>query len=170
MRAGDRILKVNHAGEYGAICIYSGQIFAARLRAPALLSELMASRSDEIRHLTIFAAELRKRGLPRCRSYWLCGAGGLILGLVTGLLGSHAIAQTTASVERVVLAHLREQMATLADTDPEAHAAVGLIIADEQAHYNDAAQHLLQSSKKNNWLARCVTAATESVIWIGMRI
>ncbi len=35
---GDRIIKVDHAGEHGAICIYSGQIFMARLTARDLVS------------------------------------------------------------------------------------------------------------------------------------
>lgn len=170
MLAGDRILTVNHAGEYGAICIYSGQLLASKLRAPALLAELKVSRSDEIRHLNIFADELRKRGLSRCRSYFLCGAGGLVLGLITRLLGPRAIAQTTASVERVVLTHLSNQLELLAETDPEAHSAISLIVADEQAHFDEAMRQLSSPQDIQSWLSRAVAAATESVIWIGMRL
>lgn len=72
----DRYLKVNHAGEHGAICIYTAQIHVARLTAPSMVSELVEFRSHELRHRSIFLAELRRRNRPRCRSYWLCGAGG----------------------------------------------------------------------------------------------
>jgi demethoxyubiquinone hydroxylase (CLK1/Coq7/Cat5 family) len=40
MDLGDRIIKVNHAGEHGAISIYSGQIFMARVTARSMLSQL----------------------------------------------------------------------------------------------------------------------------------
>src|SRR5687767_7795089 len=91
---GDRIIKVNHAGEHGAISIYTGQIIMARLTAPKMVAELREFRSHEQRHRAIFGAELQRRGRPRCRSYWLCGIGGFVLGAVTGLLGSSAIAAT----------------------------------------------------------------------------
>jgi ubiquinone biosynthesis monooxygenase Coq7 len=83
---GDRIIKVNHAGEHGAIGIYTGQILLAKLTAPALVAELIAFRAHEVQHRSVFAAELQRRGRRRCRSYWLCGAGGFALGLITGLV------------------------------------------------------------------------------------
>jgi 3-demethoxyubiquinol 3-hydroxylase len=47
---------------------------------------------------------LQRRGVRRCRSYWLCGVGGWVLGFVTGLLGRHAIA---ASAESVIWLRMR---------------------------------------------------------------
>ncbi|WP_316682833.1 demethoxyubiquinone hydroxylase family protein [Ralstonia flaminis] len=110
---GDRYLKVDHAGEHGAICIYTGQIAIARLFFPDLVPELIQFRSDERNHRAIFGAELERRGLRRCRSYWLCGAGGLALGVLTGLLGRTAVSATTVAVESVVLRHLEQQLAAL---------------------------------------------------------
>src|SRR3546814_5312729 len=49
---GDRIIKVNHAGEHGAICIYTGQIIMARLTARKIIHELMEFRTHEQRHRT----------------------------------------------------------------------------------------------------------------------
>jgi len=96
---GDRIIKVNHAGEHGAINIYSGQILMARITAPSLLEQLVEFRSEEEKHRAIFLAESQRRGRPRYRSYWLCGIGGYLLGLITGLFGRRAIAATTVAVE-----------------------------------------------------------------------
>jgi len=59
---GSRILKVDHAGEFGAISIYTGQIWIAHLRARGLLPELIEFRSHERGHRAIFAAELERRG------------------------------------------------------------------------------------------------------------
>lgn len=47
---GDRIIKVNHAGEHGAISIYTGQIVMARLTARHLIGELAEFRAHELRH------------------------------------------------------------------------------------------------------------------------
>src|SRR5689334_15953096 len=114
---GDRVLKVNHAGEHGAVNIYRGQAFTARLRAPTLIPELHEFQAHEERHRALFWAELQRRGKPRCGSYHLCGVGGYVLGFATGALGSAAVAATTAAVERVVLRHLTEQMEALRETD-----------------------------------------------------
>ena len=167
---GGQILKVNHAGEHGAVNIYTGQIFMARLTAPRLVGELSKFKRHEERHRTIFEAELKRRGRRRCRSYWLCGVGGMSLGLITGLLGASAISATTVAVERVVLRHLEEQLVVLGDTDPEAITAISSIIAEEQEHHDAS---MLASGQGKVWpriLTPVVSASTEAVIWLGMRL
>jgi ubiquinone biosynthesis monooxygenase Coq7 len=165
---GDRIMRVVHAGEHGAVQIYRGQRIGARWTAPELAATLADFQRHEMRHRAIFAAELARRGRRRCRSYWLCGIGGWALGLATGLLGKRAIAATTVAVERVVLRHLAEYRAALADVDAEAHAALGAILADEEAH------HDAFDPRPSGWLARLidpiVAGATEAVIRMGMRL
>ena len=61
---GSRVLKVNHAGEHGAINIYAGQIFAARLTAKQMVEELIEFQSHELKHRAIFLAELQRRDKP----------------------------------------------------------------------------------------------------------
>jgi len=167
---GDRVMKVNHAGENGAIHIYTGQILMARIRARPLVAELREFKTHEERHRAIFATELQRRGVRRCRSYWLCGAGGLALGLFTGLFGRRAIAATTLAVERVVLRHLGQQLLTLAGNDDQAAAAISKIVDEEQQHFNQSASHLGAGELWPRLLSPVVAAATESVIWLGMRL
>lgn len=167
---GDRILKVNHAGEHGAICIYSGQILLARLTAPDMLNELREFRSHERRHRAIFGAELAQRGRARCRSYWLCGIGGFVLGAMTGLLGRGAIAATTTAVESVVLCHLEHQLSVLEGRDPAAVTAISSIIADEQQHHDQSLQQAPAGAFWPRILSPIVSSATEAVIWLGMRL
>jgi ubiquinone biosynthesis monooxygenase Coq7 len=167
---GNRILKVNHAGENGAVHIYAGQLVLARWTAPALVPELLEFQTHELRHRNVFEAELARRGQRRCRSYWLCGAGGYLLGLLTGLLGKSAIAATTVAVEAVVLRHLQEQLTTLATLDPPAVSAIASIVEDEQQHHDSAA---LQAQAGAFWpriLRPIVSASTECVIWLGMKL
>jgi 3-demethoxyubiquinol 3-hydroxylase len=166
---GSRIIKVNHAGEHGAIQIYTGQIMIARWTAPALVEELTEFRSHETRHREIFRAELARRGARRCRSYWLCGIGGWLLGIVTGLLGAGAISATTVAVEQVVLRHLETQLALLRNSDPTAVAAISAIIEDEQQHHDRSAALARAGSFWPRLLTPVVAASTEAVIWVGMR-
>jgi 3-demethoxyubiquinol 3-hydroxylase len=166
---GGRILKVNHAGENGAVHIYFAQAAVARLTAPGLVAELIEFRLHEERHRAIFWAELQRRGRPRCRSYGLCALGGFVLGLVTGLLGRAAIAATTVAVERVVLRHLKHQIAQLRLSDPAAVQSIEAIVADEQRHHDE----LAAQAGGVFWvrlLEPVVAASTEAVIWLGMKL
>ena len=167
---GSRILKVNHAGENGAIHIYAAQAFVARLTAPSLVAELLDFKAHEEGHRAIFWAELQARGRARCRSYLLCGLGGLVLGFVTGLLGRSAMAATTVAVERVVLRHLHEQIAVLRDTDPAATLAIRSILAEEQHHHDQSAAHIPASGFWLRVLQPVVSLSTEAVIWAGMKL
>ena len=165
-----RILKVNHAGEHGAVHIYAGQLLIARLKAAALTAELAEFKSHEERHRAIFAQELDRRGLRKCRSFWLCAVGGYTLGIMSGLLGEQAVATTTVAVERVVLRHLQQQLAELGGSDPAATTAILHILEDEQRHHDLSAHRLTKPNLLCRILDRIVAGATEAVIWLGMRI
>jgi ubiquinone biosynthesis monooxygenase Coq7 len=166
----DRVLKVNHAGEHGAINIYRGQRLVSFWRDDALKRELEEFRAHEERHRAIFAAELERRGLRRCRSYPLCGLGGFLLGVATGICGRASIAAVTLAVERVVLRHLEIQLRELDGVDPAAHASIASIVDDERAHHDRAAQEPRQGIFWPRLIRPAVSAATEFVIWTGMRL
>lgn len=167
---GDRILKVNHAGEHGAVNIYRAQILVSRVTAPHLTATLSEFIVHERRHRALFGELLQARSVRRCRSYRWCGAGGYVLGFVTALLGSQAIAATTASVETVVLGHLERQLAQLEGTDPAAHAAVSSIIEEERAHRDHGDAQLQAGRFWPAVITPVVRVSTEAVIWLGMRL
>jgi 3-demethoxyubiquinol 3-hydroxylase len=167
---GSRILKVDHAGEFGAISIYTGQIWMAHIRARDLVPELTEFRSHERGRRAIFAAELKRRGRRRCRSYALCGAGGFVLGLLTGLAGRSAISATTVAVESVVLRHLEEQLQSLRGLDGAAVAAISSIVAEEREHHDRSSAQILATGFWCRSLRPIVAGATEAVIWLGMRL
>lgn len=165
----EKMIKVDHAGENGAVNIYRGQRLAAMARAPSLSKQLTEFQRHEEEHRTIFRNHLTKIGVRRCVSYHLCGAGGFVLGLITGMIGPTAIAATTFAVEHVVLRHLEEQLDYLQSAAPEARDCVNQIIEDERGHH-DAAESKLG---RDRWLTRglivVVQFCTEQVIRIGMR-
>jgi 3-demethoxyubiquinol 3-hydroxylase len=167
---GDRVMKVDHAGEHGAICIYLAQRRFARWRAPEMTAELDAFLAHERGHKALFGAELARRGRRRCRSYFWCGLGGFILGTLTGLAGRHAIAATTVAIERVVLRHMREQVTALEGFDLEATQTLGVIIAEEQEHHDLSAVRVGAGGFWPRVIDPVVAASTEAVIWLGMRL
>ncbi|WP_299342886.1 demethoxyubiquinone hydroxylase family protein [uncultured Pseudoxanthomonas sp.] len=169
-RLGDRILKVDHAGEHGAVNIYRAQILVARWTAPHMAPVLQHFLEHERGHRALFSSALQLRGVRRCRSYVLCGVGGWTLGLVTGLLGPSAIAATTLAVESVVLQHLMEQQRQLETTDPEAFDTVSRIVAEEQEHHDHGRNAMPSGAFWPPILTPVVRVSTEAVIWLGMRL
>lgn len=94
-----------------------------------------------------------------------------MLGLVTGLLGRRAIAATTVAVEQVVLRHLEHQLQLLEGRHEAAAAAVREIAEEERRHHDQSAAHV--AGDRGIWprvLTPLVSASTEAVIWIGMRL
>ncbi|OYX08842.1 MAG: hypothetical protein B7Z08_07650 [Sphingomonadales bacterium 32-68-7] len=156
---GDRIIKVDHAGEHGAVCIYSAQRWFATWRAPDMLDEIEEFIAHERGH------RARSR-----RSYGLCGLGGLALGAATGLAGRQAIAATTVAIERVVLRHMHEQIDALEAADPRATDVLRQIVVEEQEHHDLSKIRLAPDNLWSKLLDPIVSASTEVVIWLGMRL
>ena len=112
-----RIIRVNHAGETGAIRIYAAQLWRARLRYPDLAPALEKMRQDEIRHCAIFRAAMSERDTRPCRVMALWSLGGFVIGFTTALLGRNMIWVCTEAVETTVHKHLIEQLHFLRDRD-----------------------------------------------------
>ncbi|MAZ03518.1 MAG: demethoxyubiquinone hydroxylase family protein [Sneathiella sp.] len=163
------MIKVDHAGENGAVNIYRAQRTVARFRSRSLTRQLEQNMQHELAHRRLFANYLAENGIRRCKSYFACGAGGYVLGFVTGLIGPTAIAATTYAVENVVLKHLQEQIHYLRQEDKDAHDRVMQIIEDEKAHHDAARDQLPGNQLMTNILIRVVKFCTECVIRFGMR-
>lgn len=164
-----KILKVNHAGEFGAISIYRSQIVVSRLFRRDYVDLLESFKSDEERHLSVFWEEIQRRDGIKCRSYWLCGVGGYVMGFVSALFGKRGIMACTWAVESVVVDHLVNQLKYLKDKDDiEAYRAVSSILDDEQNHRDIG----LEQGGKNFLFGPfrfVIGAFTEGVIRFGMR-
>ena len=165
-----RILKVNHAGEFGAVNIYRAQILVGSIFRTQYVDTLKDFLAHEKAHLEIFRAEIERRGVRRCRSYYLCGLGGFSLGIMSGLLGRNSVLACTAAIETVVLRHLEEQISALRQIgDIEAAKAVESIVQDEMEHHQEG----LRASTKCVFykpFVKIIEFCTESVIWMGMRL
>jgi 3-demethoxyubiquinol 3-hydroxylase len=105
-----KILKVNHAGEFGAINIYRSQIFVCSFFMKGHVPLLKNFLADETRHLNLFWEEIQRRNGVRYKSFWVCGAGGYVMGFISSLLGTKGIMACTWAVESVVINHLQNQL------------------------------------------------------------
>lgn len=165
----EKMLKVDHAGENGAVNIYRAQRLVSYFRKPGLVSHLRHNQDHEEEHRKIFAKELQARSIRKCASYHFCGLGGFSLGFVTGLIGPKAVAATTYAVEHVVLDHLDQQLLYLGDADQQAYRAVKAIYDDEKSHHDDAKTKLGDPTILEKCLVQIVKLCTEAVIRFGMR-
>lgn len=164
-----RILRVDHAGEKGAIRIYQAQIRVARLLWPACVPALEEMLVHEQKHFAIFENELRQRGIRHCHALALWGLGGMLLGVVTALLGPRAIWSCTAAVESTVYQHLQEQIDFLREHDPVALQAVLQIEADEKSHRDHALASGGSYAGMNRPVWWLVSAATTLAISLSER-
>ena len=165
----EKMIKVDHTGENGAVNIYRAQYVAATLRCPGLKPQLKDFQHHEEEHREIFRLYLNKVGIRRCVSYHFAGIGGFALGLVTGLIGPTAIAATTYAVENVVLKHLEEQLPFLETDSHDAFLAVKAIYDDEKEHHDHAKSQLGKNSILTKAIIGIVRLSTELVIRFGMR-
>jgi len=164
-----KILKVNHAGEFGAINIYRAQILFARLFDRDYRSSLEGFLHDEERHMQIFWEEIKRRNGVKCKSYWLCGIGGWFMGFISSLFGKSGVMACTWAVESVVVSHLYSQLAYLRDR--EDHAAYNVVksILDDEKNHRDFGQAEGGKSLLYAPFRFMVSAFTEGVIRFGMR-
>jgi ubiquinone biosynthesis monooxygenase Coq7 len=161
-----RILKVNHAGEYGAIRIYQAQLCVARRRYPDIVPFLDETLGHEIEHCALFRNAMPKRRAKPCRVLSLWGNGGLVLGLLTALLGRQAIWICTEAVEATVHQHLDDQLYFLQSRDAELHALISGIQQEELHHLHYASERITSRSWWTRLLRATISMATETVIWL----
>lgn len=165
-----KILKVNHAGEFGAINIYRSQILFAKLFMKDLVPLLESFLEDEKRHLALFWQEIQKRNGIKCKSFWLCGLGGFAMGFISSLLGRKGIMACTWAVESVVINHLREQIIYLQQENDLAALETVQQILDDEINHRDVGR--LKGGASNIWyqpLRFSISLFTEGVIRFGMR-
>jgi ubiquinone biosynthesis monooxygenase Coq7 len=166
----DQILRVNHAGERGAISIYKGQILISRLLHPSCVEPLESILGHEQRHFRTFDSILKSRGLRACHALVLWAVGGWLLGVITALAGQRAIWVCTAAIENTVNQHLAEQVAFIGPRDPEVLAAVQSIRADEEAHEDHALTHGGIGTGLYLVLRSIIVGATSFAIWLSTKL
>ncbi|MGB7321093.1 MAG: demethoxyubiquinone hydroxylase family protein [Albidovulum sp.] len=161
-----RIVRVNHAGEYGAIRIYGAQVFVSRWLWRKLVAPLTELRGHEIEHCGFFAAAMPARQSRPCRTMWLWSMGGWLLGFFCALLGPKAIWTCTEAVERKVHHHLNDQLTYLRGKDEDLYQLIDSIRSEEEGHVSLAVENKGSDSAWTRLLAVPIRLAIDVVIWL----
>ena len=143
--ASDAMIRVDQAGEYGAIRIYAGQLAVMGDRTPAA-REIAGMAHQEERHRAFFDAMMARRGVrpTMLQPFW--NIAGFALGAVTAAIGPKAAMACTAAVETEIDKHYSEQLQVLGDSDPELSAAIAEFQAEEVEHRDTALAHGAESA------------------------
>ena len=150
-----RILKVNHAGEFGAIRIYNAQLALARYLYPDIVPALTEMRDDEIEHCRLFLGAMPARGARPCRVMAFWSLGGYVLGFATALLGRNMIWVCTEAVEATVHRHLEDQIAFLRDRDQSLHDLIGIDRENQRGGHAPLWRADDAAGKRASWRSRC---------------
>ncbi|WP_166418040.1 demethoxyubiquinone hydroxylase family protein [Cochlodiniinecator piscidefendens] len=161
-----RILKVNHAGEHGAIRIYKAQLWVARRLYPDIVGFLDETLHHEIEHCALFYAKMPTRQTRPCRVMSLWAYGGYLLGFATSLFGRQGIWVCTAAVEETVHRHLLEQLDFLKDKDPDLAALINSIKDEELHHLHHAEANIIAKTPFTRGAIRLISNVTEILIWL----
>ena len=130
------MIRVDHAGEYGAVRIYEGQlaVLGRQARVEATRDAVREMAAQEKRHLERFDALIAEHNVRPTALRPLWDAAGFMLGAATALMGEKAAMACTAAVEEVIEAHYAKQGETLSGSGDPLGAVIAEFRTDEAAH------------------------------------
>jgi len=136
----EEIIRVDHAGERGAIKIYEGQLLALKtIKQDYELENIIEEmKENEKEHLEYFEKEIQKRKIKPTYLLPLWDVMGVALGFGTVLLGKKAAMLCTSSVEEVIEEHYQNQIEKLGNDEKDLKNKIKKFKTDEINHKNIA--------------------------------
>ena len=141
-------IRVDHAGERGAVKIYEGQLLALNtlVKDESLKKTIEDMKIHEVEHCQFFEKEIEKRNIKPTRFLPLWDLLGVGLGFGSTLLGKKAAMLCTASVEEVIDKHYLDQINQLGPEEKELKKKITKFREDE-LHHKDIAYEKGASKK-----------------------
>ena len=129
-------IRVDHAGERGAVKIYEGQLLALStiVKNENLKKTIEDMKEHEIEHCQFFEKEIKKRNIEPTKFLPLWDLLGVGLGFGSTLLGKKAAMLCTASVEEVIDKHYLDQINQLGPDEEELKKKITKFRQDELDH------------------------------------
>lgn len=127
-----RMIRVDHAGEYGAKRIYQGQL--AVLGHTDKAETIRHMQAQEQVHLDTFAALIARRRVRPTALLPFWHLAGFALGAATAAMGTRAAMACTVAVEEAIDEHYRAQVEALGDSEPELRQTIETFRAEELEH------------------------------------
>ena len=132
----EELIRVDHAGERGAIKIYEGQLLALKTfkQDENLKKQIEEMKEHEKEHYEFFEKEIKKRNIAPTKLLPLWDLLGVTLGFGTAMLGKKAALLCTASVEEVIGDHYKNQTYNLKDDEKDLKEKILKFRDDELSH------------------------------------
>jgi ubiquinone biosynthesis monooxygenase Coq7 len=166
------ILRVDHAGELGAVHIYRGQraVFARAKNKQRILGQLTEMEAHEAEHLAAFDRLLTQHQVRPTVMTPLWRLAGFALGAGTALLGEKAAHACTAAVETVIEEHYAAQIAEVQTERPDLAADLSRFRDEELSHKDQAVAEGALETPGYPLLAGLIRAGCRAAIKISERI
>ena len=132
----EEFIRVDHAGERGAVKIYEGQLLALNtiVKDKKLKKVVEEMKVHEKEHCEFFEKEINKRNIKPTKLLPLWDLLGVTLGFGSTLLGKKAAMLCTASVEEVIDKHYQSQIDQLDNNEKELKKNIIKFRKDELNH------------------------------------
>ena len=132
----EEFIRVDHAGERGAIKIYEGQLLALNtfIKDSKLKKKIEEMKIHEKEHCDYFENEIKKRNITPTKFLPLWDLLGVSLGFGSTILGKKAAMLCTASVEEVIDKHYLNQINQLDVSEKELKKKITKFRQDEIDH------------------------------------
>lgn len=163
------MVRVNHAGEYGAKRIYQGQLaFTKDLHTRAMIQHMA---DQEAEHLAYFEDQIRQRGVRPSILQPLWHIGGFALGAATACMGKEAAMACTVAVESVIDEHYSEQEDLLEgdDGEQELKSTISRFRAEEMEHHDTGLAEGAEQAVAYPALSGAIRGLTKLAIEIAKR-
>ena len=136
----EEFIRVDHAGERGAVKIYEGQLLALNtlVKDDDLKKTIEEMKIHEKEHCEFFETEIRKRNIKPTKFLPLWDLLGVGLGFGSTLLGKKAAMLCTASVEEVIDEHYQNQINQIQDDEKELKKKI-IKFREDELHHKDIA-------------------------------
>ena len=136
----EEFIRVDHAGERGAIKIYEGQLLALNtfVKDDELKKTIEEMKEHEREHANYFEKEIRRRRIKPTKFLPLWDLLGVGLGFGSTLLGKKAAMLCTASVEEVIDEHYQNQIDQIESDEKELKEKI-IKFREDELHHKDIA-------------------------------
>ena len=136
----EEFIRVDHAGERGAVKIYEGQLLALNtlVKDENLKKTIEEMKIHEKEHCEFFENEIQKRNIRPTKFLPLWDLLGVSLGFGSTLLGKKAAMLCTASVEEVIDKHYLNQINQLEANEKELKNKI-IKFREDELHHKDIA-------------------------------
>jgi ubiquinone biosynthesis monooxygenase Coq7 len=166
------ILRVDHAGEMGAVAIYRGQR-AVLGEAPGherIAGQLAGMEAQEAAHLARFDALLTQHRVRPTALAPIWRLAGFALGAGTALMGDKAAHACTEAVENVIEEHYAAQITELAARDPVLAAELSKFRDEELEHRDQAVEEGAREAPGYALLTAAIRTGCRAAIKISEKI